>query len=55
MPQHRRQSRMVRWFEAFALHLGWNQLDIVYYEMLKTNETITGDRYGLQSMRLSKH
>jgi len=23
----------------------WDQLDVVYYELLKPNETITGDRY----------
>ncbi|GBN14931.1 Mariner Mos1 transposase [Araneus ventricosus] len=31
----------------------WDQLDVVYYELLKRNETITGDRYRLQFMRLS--
>ena len=31
----------------------WNQQGVIYYELLKTNETITGDRYRLQLMRLS--
>ena len=35
-------------FEASALHL-----DIVYYELLKSTETIIGDHYRLQLMCLS--
>ncbi|GBP84114.1 Mariner Mos1 transposase [Eumeta japonica] len=27
---------------------------VIYYELLKPNETITGDRYRLQLMRLSR-
>ena len=31
---------------------GWDQLGVVYYELLKPSETITGDRYRTQLMRL---
>ncbi|GFX23162.1 mariner Mos1 transposase [Trichonephila clavipes] len=36
------------------LSIWWNQLDVVYYELLKPTETITGDRYRTQLMRLSR-
>ena len=36
------------------LCIWWDQLGVVYYELLKPNETITGDRYRLQLMRLSR-
>ena len=32
----------------------WDQLGVVYYELLKPIETITGNRYGTQLMRLSR-
>jgi len=32
----------------------WDQLGIVYYELLKPNETITGALYRIQLMRLSR-
>ena len=32
----------------------WCQLGVVYYELLKSSETITGDRYRTQLMRLSR-
>jgi predicted transcriptional regulator len=32
----------------------WDQQGVVYYELLKPNETITGERYRLQLMRLSR-
>ncbi|GBM03199.1 Mariner Mos1 transposase [Araneus ventricosus] len=32
----------------------WDQLDVVYYELLKLNDTITGDRYRLQLTCLSR-
>ncbi|GFX14655.1 mariner Mos1 transposase [Trichonephila clavipes] len=32
----------------------WDQLGVVYYELLKSTETITGDRYRTQLMRLSR-
>lgn len=36
------------------LCIWWDQLGIIYYELLQPNETITGDRYRLQLMRLSR-
>ena len=36
------------------LCIWWDQLGVVYYELLKPNETITGDRYRTQLMRLSQ-
>jgi len=32
----------------------WDQLGVVYYELLKPNETITGSLYRTQLMRLSR-
>ena len=32
--------------------LWWDQLGVVYYELLKPTKTITGDRYRTQLMRL---
>ncbi|GJQ72255.1 hypothetical protein Trydic_g3346 [Trypoxylus dichotomus] len=36
------------------LCIWWNQIGVIYYELLKPNETITGERYRLQLMRLSR-
>ena len=36
------------------LCIWWDQLGVVYYELLKPTETITGDRYRKQLMRLSR-
>ena len=36
------------------LCIWWDQLGVVYYELLKLSETITGDRYRTQLMRLSR-
>ncbi|GFT00900.1 mariner Mos1 transposase [Trichonephila clavipes] len=36
------------------LSIWWDQLSVVYYELLKPTETITGDRYRTQLMRLSR-
>ncbi|GFV72790.1 mariner Mos1 transposase [Trichonephila clavipes] len=36
------------------LSIGWDQLGVVYYELLKPTETITGDGYRTQLMRLSR-
>lgn len=36
------------------LCIWWDQQGVIYYELLKPNETITGDRYQLQLMRLSQ-
>jgi len=35
------------------LCIWWDQLGVVYYELLKPNETITGAIYRTQLMRLS--
>lgn len=35
------------------LCIWWDQRGVIYYELVKPNETITGDRYRLQLMRLS--
>ena len=39
--QHRQQSRI----HGAKLCIWWDQLDVVYYEILQSNETITGERY----------
>ncbi|GFW89869.1 mariner Mos1 transposase [Trichonephila clavipes] len=36
------------------LSIWWDQLGVVYYELFKPTETITGDRYRTQLMRLSR-
>ena len=36
------------------LCIWWDQLGVVYYELLKPNETITGALYRTQLMRLSR-
>lgn len=36
------------------LCIWWDQQGVIYYELLKPKETITGDRYRLQLMRLSR-
>ena len=36
------------------LCIWWDQLGVVYYELLQPNQTITGDLYRLQLMRLSR-
>lgn len=36
------------------LCIWWDQLGVVYYELLKPNERITGEVYRRQSMRLSR-
>ena len=36
------------------LCIWWDQLGVVYHELLKPSETITGDRYRTQFMRLSR-
>ncbi|GBP66273.1 Mariner Mos1 transposase [Eumeta japonica] len=36
------------------LCIWWDQRGVIYYELLKPNETITGDRYRLQLIRLSR-
>ena len=36
------------------LCIWWDQVDVIYYELLKPNKTITGERYRIQLMRLSR-
>lgn len=36
------------------LCIWWDQMGVVYYELLRPNETITGDFYKLQLMRVSE-
>ena len=36
------------------LCIWWDHLGVVYYELLKPNETITGDQYWTQLMRLNR-
>jgi len=36
------------------LCIWWDQLGVIYYELLKPDETITGNRYRTQLMRLSQ-
>ena len=36
------------------LCIWWDQVGVVYYKLLKPNETITGERYRTQLMRLSR-
>jgi len=40
--------------KKLMLCIWWDQLGIVYYELLKPNETITGALYRTQLMRLSR-
>ena len=37
------------------LCIWWDQVGVIYYELLKPNETITGERYQTQSMHLMAH
>jgi len=36
------------------LCIWWDQKSLVYYELLKPGDSITGDRYRLQLIRLSR-
>jgi len=36
------------------LCIWWNQKSLVYYELLKPSDSIMGDRYRLQLIRLSR-
>lgn len=40
--------------EKIMLCIWWDQLGVVYYELLKPNETVTGKLYRRQMMRLSR-
>ncbi|UYV74220.1 Iav [Cordylochernes scorpioides] len=39
--------------KKLMLCIWWDQLGVIYYELLQPNETITGERYQQQLMRLS--
>jgi len=56
MPGHASTStaRLNIYGAKIMLCIWWDQLGVVYYELLKPNETITGDRYRMQLMRLSR-
>ena len=41
-------------FTSKVLCIWWDQLGVVYYELLKPTETITGDWYRTQLMRYDK-
>ena len=36
------------------LYIWWDQVGVIYYEQLNPYETITGERYRTQLMRLSQ-
>ena len=40
--------------KKIMLCIWWDQVGVVYFELLQPGETITGDRYRLQLMRLSR-
>ncbi|UYV67982.1 SETMAR [Cordylochernes scorpioides] len=40
--------------KKLMLCIWWDQLGVIYYELLQPNETITGERYQQQLMRLSR-
>ena len=56
MPGHASSSTPKRNIHGSKLMLciWWDQLGVIYYELLKPNETITGNLYRLQLMRLSR-
>lgn len=56
LPGHASTSTAKRNIHGSKLMLciWWNHLGVIYYELLKPNETVTGDRYRTQLMRLSR-
>lgn len=40
--------------QKLMLCIWWDQLGVIYYELLQPNETITGERYQQQLMQLSR-
>jgi len=48
--QHHGRTFMVR----IVFCIWWDQKSLVYYELLKSGDSITGDRYRLQLIRLSR-
>ena len=55
-PGHASSSTAVQNIHGLKVMLciWWDQLGVVYYELLEPNETITGDVYRRQLMRLSR-
>lgn len=47
-------SRMVTSASKVMLCIWWDQKGVVYYELLQPGDSITGDRYKLQLIRLSR-
>ena len=45
---------MLRDFDSGMLCIWWDQLGVVYYELLKPSETIIEDQYRSQLVRLSR-
>ena len=41
-------------YAFYGLPFWWEQLGVVYYELLILTETITGDRYRTQLMRMNR-
>jgi len=41
-------------WKKLMLCIWWDQLGVVYYELLKPNETVTGTLYRTQLMRLNR-
>ena len=55
MLQHRQPNRIfMEKNSCCVFDVFWDQLGVVYYELLKPNETITGALYRTQLMRLSR-
>ena len=50
----RRRSKPNIHGSKIMLCIWWDQLGVVCYELLKPTETITGDQYRTQLMRLSR-
>ncbi|GFU40774.1 mariner Mos1 transposase [Trichonephila clavipes] len=53
VPRRRPKVRNIHGSKVMLI-IWWDQLGVVYYELLKPTETITGDRYRTQLMRLSR-
>ena len=51
-PQHQHHGHIIR--RSCSVSVWWDQKGLVYYELLKPGDSITGDRYRLQLIRLSR-
>lgn len=54
MHQHRQQAKSNIHGCKLPLCICWDQLGVVYYEVINPKETIMGHRYKLQLIRLSR-